>query len=375
MTYKQILSHNLLQKTDRVLFLIHLAIGDYTYMQNMFRAFHQKYPHIKIDLFILENRCTSDESKWPALENYVIYDWLETCGFYHKIYRRNYAPQFLEESILEAHQEKYPIVITLGTLQDEQTEILGRRIAGDKGLLVGLKIDLKWYRFKHHLIKRPSWKVLDLVFYSKPLKKGEHISAVYNSWAEQLAGVTLSEEERLPFVDIPEKWFNSTKKYLQDLKVNQSSPTIFINYLAKDPKRSWKVEQAIELVQLLQQKSSLKKATFIINTLPELIRSLEEQIKDCNLSNTFAYSAKDNFYQLPAMLKLSDLIISVETSIIHLANAVKTPVIALMRQKTPQWVPLDKSISTVIWVSKKKDNIDSISPILVAQETFKILNV
>lgn len=366
MIYKQILSHDRLQKTDKILFLIHLAIGDYAYIQNIFKAFHQKYPHIKIDLFILENRCTDDEKQWPSLKNYVIYDWLETCGFYHKIYRRNYAPQFLEESILEAHQEEYPIVITLGTLQDVQTEKLGRRIAGSEGLLVGLKIPLKWYRFKHHLIKHPSWKVLDLFFYSKPLKKGEHISAVYNSWIEQIAGITLSPKERLPFVDIPEKWFNSTNQYLQTLKTDKSTLTIFINYLAKDPKRSWRIEQAFELIRRLQQEERFKHTTFLINTLPELITSLNKRIKEEGLPNTFSYSAIENFYQLPAMLKLSDLIISVETSTIHLANAVKTPVIALMRQRTPEWAPLDKSASTIIWVSHKKDNIDSISPEQVA---------
>ena len=212
------------------------------------------------------------------------------------------------------------------------------------------------------MIKRPSWKVLDLFFYSKPLKKGEHISAVYNSWIEQIAGITLSPKERLPFVDIPEKWFNSTNQYLQTLKTDKSTLTIFINYLAKDPKRSWRIEQAFELIRRLQQEERFKHTTFLINTLPELITSLNKRIKEEGLPNTFSYSAIENFYQLPAMLKLSDLIISVETSTIHLANAVKTPVIALMRQRTPEWAPLDKSASTIIWVSHKKDNIDSISP-------------
>lgn len=216
------------------------------------------------------------------------------------------------------------------------------------------------------MIKRPSWKVLDLFFYGKPLKKGEHISAVYNSWIEQIAGITLSPKERLPFVDIPEKWLNSTSQHLQSLKADNSTSTIFINYLAKDPKRSWRIEQALKLIRRLQQEERFKHTTFLINTLPELINSLDKRIEEESLPNTFSYSAIENFYQLPAMLKLSDLIISVETSTIHLANAVKTPVIALMRQRTPEWVPLDKSISTVIWVPKKKDNIDSISPEQVA---------
>lgn len=362
MRYEQIISDDLLQKTDKVLFMIHLAIGDYTYMQNIFKAFHDRYPHIKIDLFILENRCTEDSSKWPTLKNYVIYDWLETCGFYHKIYRRNYAPQLLEESILEAQKEEYPIVITLGTLHEEQTEKLGKRIAGNRGLLIGLKIPLKWYRFKHHLIKRPSWKVLDLTFYSKPLNNGEHISAVYNSWLEQLAGITLSPEERLPFVDIPQSWINSTRDYLQSLKEDKTSKTIFINYLAKDPKRSWDITQALELVTLMQKETKYHDATFIINTLPEFTDSLQNHIQQHHLNNCYAYSANENFYQLPAILKLSDLIISVETSIMHLANAVKTPVIALMRQNTPEWYPLDLKNSHVIWVENKKGSIKEISP-------------
>ena len=153
---------------------------------------------------------------------------------------------------------------------------------------------------------------------------------------------------------------------MQTLKTDKSTLTIFINYLAKDPKRSWKIEQAFELIRRLQQEERFKHTTFLINTLPELITSLNKRIKEEGLPNTFSYSAIENFYQLPAMLKLSDLIISVETSTIHLANAVKTPVIALMRQRTPEWAPLDKSASTIIWVSHKKDNIDSISPEQVA---------
>lgn len=368
--YQQILPEEKILSSEKILFIIHLAIGDYTYMQNMFRAFHEKYPHIKIDLFILENRCTTDESKWPFLEKYVIYDWLETCGFYHKVYKRNYAPQFLEESILEAQTEKYPIVITLGTLQNEKTEVLGRRIAGKNGLLVGLRCPINWYRFKYQLIKQSSWKELDISFYSKPLKKGDHISEVYNSWCEQLVGETLSYEERLPFVDIPSKWKDKAHNLLLQEKIksgNENSPTVFINYLAKDPKRSWKVEQAFELISELQSYKQYKDITFVLSTIPEQKNYLEEILNKTDLKSCFIFSATDNFYELPAMLQEANLIISVETSIIHLANAVKTPVVALMRQRTPEWDPLDRSITTTIWCKHKKDNIENISPKEVAQ--------
>ena len=48
------------------------------------------------------------------------------------------------------------------------------------------------------------------------------------------------------------------------------------------------------------------------------------------------------------MLGRCTLIVSVETAVMHLANAVHVPVIALMRQKNPEWVPLDSARSTVI---------------------------
>ena len=367
--YKQVIPEEQLQATDKILFIIHLAIGDYTYMQNMFRAFNQKYPHIKIDLFILENRCTEDESQWPFLKNYIIYDWLETCGFYNKIYRENYAPHLLEKSILEAKGEKYPITITLGTLQNEKTEVLGRRIAGKNALLVGLRCPINWYRFKYQFIKRSSWKELDISFYSKPLTKGEHISAVYNSWCEQLAGVTLTPEERLPFVTIPLEWQKKADESLYNIKSehsSQSGKAIFINYIAKDPKRSWRIDQAITLIKELQKTAPYDNSSYIINTTPEKKAEIENILGKSHCTNTVVFSATENFYQLPAMLKACDLIVSVETSIIHLANAVKTPVVALMRRNTPEWDPLDRSITTTLWCAKKNDNIESISPQKVA---------
>lgn len=373
MQYSQIIPTSTLEKSKKILFIIHLAIGDFTYMQNYFRAFKNQYSHIDIDLFIIESRCTSDSSKWVYLKNYVLYDWLEECGYFNKIYRENYSPNLLHTSIGLAQKQKYPIVITLGTIHSEPTEILGREIAGPQGLLVGLKIPIKWYKFKYKKIKSKSWKVLDLSFYSKTLLPGEHISQVYNSWFEQLAGISLSYKERLPFVQIPKKWLLWAENYINNYKneINQpSSQVIFMNNIAKDPKRSWSFDQSAKLIKNLQADSRWKHAIFIINTVPELKELLEQQITEYDLCNCIAFSATKNFYELPSVLSFCHFIISVETSIIHLANAVHVPVIALMRQRTPDWEPLNKQLSTVIWCRNPKDNIVDITPI----EVFNIID-
>ena len=69
----------------------------------------------------------------------------------------------------------------------------------------------------------------------------------------------------------------------------------------------------------------------------------------------------DNFFQLPAVLSECDLIISVETAVMHLANAVHVPVIALMRQKNPEWVPIDSANSTVITAARRRDWVKAIT--------------
>jgi ADP-heptose:LPS heptosyltransferase len=53
-------------------------------------------------------------------------------------------------------------------------------------------------------------------------------------------------------------------------------------------------------------------------------------------------------------------VISVETAVMHLANAVHVPVIALMRQNNPEWVPIDRANSTVITTPRHGDWVDKI---------------
>jgi ADP-heptose:LPS heptosyltransferase len=51
----------------------------------------------------------------------------------------------------------------------------------------------------------------------------------------------------------------------------------------------------------------------------------------------------------------------VETAIMHLANAVQVPVIALMRQRNPEWTPFDLENSTIVTVQGREDWVDTIT--------------
>jgi ADP-heptose:LPS heptosyltransferase len=88
-----------------------------------------------------------------------------------------------------------------------------------------------------------------------------------------------------------------------------------------------------ELIKAMQAMKAWRGACFVVSAPPEKLAQTQATLKEYNLKNTQFFSAQENFFQLPAMLSWCDLIISVETAVMHLANAVHVPVIALMRQK------------------------------------------
>jgi ADP-heptose:LPS heptosyltransferase len=110
----------------------------------------------------------------------------------------------------------------------------------------------------------------------------------------------------------------------------------------------------------MQAEPAWRDAGFVVNAVPEDLARARALFDGEHLARTHLFSAEDNFFQLPAMLGLCSLVISVETAVMHLANAVHVPVIALMRQRNPEWAPIDKASSTVITVPQAQDWVERI---------------
>lgn len=354
-----LISPERLASADKVLFITHLALGDYLYLQNFFQAFAKTYPHIKIDLWVDEVRRTSDESKWPFLKQYALYDWVESYPFFRKVYRKTYSPALYEASIKEANREHYPIVISLATLRPHQYAELARTISPD-GFVLGMRKKVKLFTL-HHL---RAYRQLDAAFlpYKRPDGFQHHITDEYADWFHQAGNINLTGEERLPFVNMPARSKEDAQAMLAEWGVDTSSrKLVFINPFAKTKKRCWPLEHVAELIRRMQALPTWKDAFFIVNAVPQELEQARRVIDSYQLANTRLFSATENFFQLPAVLAECDLIISVETAVMHLANAVHVPVIALMRQKTPEWVPIDKENSTVIMAAGRREWVKAIS--------------
>ncbi len=353
---------DLLARADKILFIAHLALGDYTYLQNCFIAFAEAYPHIKIHLWVDEVRRTSDASKWEQLKKYSLYDWVDACPFFDKVYKRTYSPALLKESIRQAQDEKYPLVVSLAVVRPHRYASLARAIS-PQGFAVGMgeRMNLLQALFKPH--HRLALGRLDAVIppYSVDRNNPAHISAIYADWFGQLCALDIPAAKRFPFVEIPDAWLEAAARQLTQWGVNKhDTRLVFLNPFAKTKKRCWPLERIAELVSAMRKQAAWRDAFFIVNAVPPELANVKRMIVAHGLTRTEAFSAEDSFFQLPAILSQCDLIISVETAVMHLANAVHVPVIALMRTKNPEWAPIDRENSTVITTERRSSRVEEI---------------
>lgn len=358
----QLVSGDVLKKADKILFIAHLALGDFTYLQNCFQSFSEAYPHIKIHIWIDEVRRTNRVESWEHLKTYALYDWVAACPFVTKLYNQTYSPSLFQHSIKEAQQEDYPLVVSLSTLRPPMYASMAREIS-PRGFVVGMKKSASFFAVHKHLAYRKLNAALDPDEASQP---GLHISDIYAAWFNRLFGIDTMPSSRMPFVEIPDRWEQYAKQQLIEWGFVReigtlSTRLVFINPYAKTKKRCWPLEHVLELVTALRAQGGWRDTDIVMNVVPEQMRTARAFFEHKKLERFQLFSAQENFFQLPAVLKECDVIISVETAVMHLANAVHVPVIALMRQKNPEWAPIDKENSTVVTAPNRRDWVKAIT--------------
>ena len=352
---------HLLQNSEKILFITHLAIGDYTYMQNYFKAFAEKYPHLKIDLWVDEVRRTRCFWRWPQLKKYSLYDWINRSSFFRKIYDQTYSPKMLKRSIKLAQQQDYALVVYFCLLRKYNYAKLARTISS-KGFIVGVDRPIKQRQF----LKRRWFNKLDakISFDAAVDCAGRHISDVFADWFEKLFDMRVERKSRAPFVIIPREWISYAKlrflKWKIEKRNNDFGLTFFINAFAKHRKRCWAITHVVALIKHIKKTEHLQKSSFIVNAPPQEYSELRDFVKKQNLSRVFVFTAGENFFQLPAVMSCCDVVVSVETSTIHLASALQIPVIALMRQKNPEWVPWNEKGRTILMPEKRSEWVKNI---------------
>ncbi|MCK4651436.1 glycosyltransferase family 9 protein [Candidatus Babeliales bacterium] len=328
-------------------------------MQNYFKEFARMYPNLKIDIWVDEGRGKNIFRRRASKNNYILYDWLDSCQYFNRIYKNVFGFFGLLNFLNLAKKEKYPIIISLGTLNRHRYAKYCCKISKD-GFKVGFVGGTKKINFiKNHYLKKLNEKI-DL---SNLQKKFTHISDVNASWFQQLFGVKCDKAQRKPFINISQEWIIYAKLKFLKWNINKqklrNNKIVFINAIAKNIKRCWSMEKVAKFISILSLKQDFYNANYIINVMPDQYKEFENTIKNYSTKRIFLFTVESNFFQLPSIISLCDLVISVETSVMHFASALNIPLVALMRQKSPEWIPFDGKFC-IVFSKKRKDWIKDI---------------
>ena len=356
---EQLVPRKLLLKSNKILFVSHMAIGDFVYYRPFFIAFSKKYPHLRIDIWVDEVRRTYCFWKWNDLKRYSLYDWVRSSSLFGKVYDKTYSPFVLKESVKEAVDEGYPIVVSLGSIRKSYYANLSRSLSPN-GFVVAAREKLRWFSF----FKKLKYKKLNESYLLEDVFGHKHVTEDFSAIFTKLFGVKFDYKKFIYSSFIPSDWITYAK--LKLLKwgygpVNCNGKVVFINSFAKTHKRSWPMKDVMTLIESLKRMDVFFNAIFIVSCTPGKYRKLRKIFKDSDGSQMFLFTADTSFFQLPAIIAVSDLVVSVETSVIHLAAVLRKPVVALMRLKTPNWKPYGSKSKDIVWCKKRSDFIKDIS--------------
>jgi heptosyltransferase III len=351
-----LVSSEILQKEDgKVLFVTHLALGDFTYLKTYFSLLKKQYPHLVCDLWIDESRRKFFTSKKFRAQN-VLYQWVASTNIFRKVYQKTFLRENYIKFKKEIAQKKYDLVVSLATLRPYRYARLARRLC-PKAFIVGSQKPFGM----HNIFKWKAYSNLDQYFSfdAKNLKKDQHINHVYRDWFESVFQLKMTEKNLNPFVDVPGNWIEFVKK--EHIKnYNKDVFYVFINIFSKDEKRHWQLEKVVELIYSLQSNRRFSRAVFFVNSLPHNYDEVDAYLNRFSRDKIKVFLLKKHFFELPALLSLCSFVISVETSIIHLSTSLGIPTVSLMRTKNLEWVPFCAEKNTIIFTKNKRDVIRSI---------------
>ena len=348
----------------KILYMSHLALGDYIYQGPFFKALVESHPNIRLDIWI--DDCRKKKKAWHADRSQALVQWLSSESHINDIYPISSGQSDLDKQIQKAHLQDYDVVVYVATNRTAEFAKTAVKIV-NRGKVFGTvpmnRLD--------NLVNYNTYNKLDGKINIKKINAFNHISDFYQHIFRQFFAVTIDHNQRLLKLDIAptlkQQCLSRIDTWAKKNQLNNPR-VIFINHLSTCKKRDWKLSQVEELLLLLGER--FPKCLFILNTPPSDFESLNYWAKNNPITKHLAieaYTAKENFFELPGLMSLCSLVISVETAIMHLASSLNIQQIALIRQSAKHWRPLNNS-----QVLKGRQRVDSITPHEVFNATVRL---
>lgn len=338
----QLISKELLEKSNKILFMGSIAIGDFTYLQACFKSLSSQYPNLKMDLWLDEFKGKSAIFRWGHKKHDIVYDFIESSGVFNKVFKNIGAWWNLSAFFEKLRQEDYPIIACLFNRRNSKK--FAKQISPN-GFIV---------------------TTMDPI-------EGMPVAQSFATMFSEIFGIDVSDWQKpAPFV-INKTILDYTQSCLTQWGIEEDEKLILINPFAKNFKRCLSIDNVIKLIKKMQSDNAFAGASFVINSLPDKKKNIEILIKKSGLSKVHVFTVERSFYELPAMISVCDLVVSVDTSVVHLAHAQSVPVVALMRQKNSHWAPPAPQ-NGVVLAKRRSDYVMQIGVDDVFEKVKEVLN-
>lgn len=146
-------------------------------------------------------------------------------------------------------------------------------------------------------------------------------------------------------------------------------PYIVINPYAAARFRNISLVRVLEIIQFHQNNSSTltetKPSNVVLIGPPHKHEELQKFIKENKLKNVFCLPTIQTIMETAALISMADLVITPDTSIVHLASAFQRPTMALFREDRQEleqnsviWAPFCKTYEMIYAAEKQQGEID-----------------
>lgn len=314
---------------NKILLLRQDRIGDVLVSIAFLKKLRSLFPSAEIDI-VLSHK---NNSAFWAISKFVNRKYLLEKGVFKYI-----------KLINQIRNEEYDIVIDLLDNSSSTSSILTRFTKAN----IKLGFEKENRKVYSHIVRLPN-------------KKENHIIERLNSLLLPFAG-NVKNEESLSF----NLSFDSQSKAIDLLGVKSKKFRLGINLSGSDDSKNWGTGNYIGFIEALETlKEKLEVKVFTTKSNEKQLNEIKENVP--NVAAPFVNS----FEQFTAMMSTCDIILTPDTSVVHLCSAFNIPCIALYTySNNPNvgmpWEPRSKHSKALKISDKETLGLIKITDVLVA---------
>ena len=308
-----------LGRVERVLIFRFDRIGDMIVTTPVFRALKRRNPRLHIGVIAS-----------PVNEELVLNN-----PYVDEVYVLKKNWRELLSQILQIRRQEYDVLLNFIFNRTTSPGILANLVA-PKGFKVGLGPDRYEFYF-NRLLKLPRFE--------------RHMAETLMLFIEQVFGIRVSDEERGLEIQVSQdarervdEFLNAHALRRRSLTNEELAPYILLNLSVKDRERKFSDDQVAAMVNYLSGKGGFRIVLLIAPGDDEMERDAE-MLPELRGLPVYGATGDRPLTQLASLVEGALFVVTMDTSLVHFASAMRTPVLAfytelvLVKEWSPYRVP------------------------------------